>query len=394
MRNEYIIVDNLYKKLENQLKNKQNDIKMIISKFIQRNQNELYYHSPAYRIYFTENDKLELFSIFNITDEEILSLVDQAFFFSIKNYNPRAMKDPLTLLILMIYRYSYINKINKEICLTYLCFSPKIYLSVHVGQFPDFPPSENEKNMAVMDYTVSNISNKFEIKRQGNLINAIMIIAENWETSYKNKIIDGSDQDLCYLFQQLHNRIKQSLITLSKEYYTNLENPKCILFYSSDRYDADTYRLSETNSMLISRYASISMDYILSSDADIKVCKAVASKADIPPLELKSLVETIVSNKDNIKRINLIINNIISNYYSESKYQNKDIRDISFLNYSLTRKANSSNKEYNELITEIRKLLCENSERYLKRRKRPATEASYVNSLLGYFVLIIHKSNK
>lgn len=389
-----MILDNFYKKIEPILKNKQDKLSNIISNFVQKNSNELYYHSPAYRIYYSENDKDNLLKLFDMTENDILSLIQDAFYFKLKNYNPRAMKDPITVLILMIYRYSFINNINKNLCLIYLCFSPKVYLSIHVGQFPEFPPCESEKNMGVMDYTISSISNKFEIKKKGTLIGSIISIAENWEKSYSSRIKNASDEDLCYIFQQLHNRIKQSLITLSKEYYNNLENPKAILFYSSDRYDKDSYRLSESNYMMISKYVSNSMEYLLSSDADIKICKAVSSKSEIPPLELKSLVETIISNKNNIKRLNMIITNIISNYYSESKYKNKDIRDISFLNYSLTRKANSNNKEYNELINEIRKLLLENSERYFKRRKRPATEAAYVNSLLGYFVMIIHKSNK
>lgn len=394
MRKDYVILDNLYKKIEPILKTSQNKLKNIISKFIDRNQDELYYHSPAYRIYFSENDKQSLLSLFNITENEILNLVSEAFYFKIKNYNPRAMKDPITILILLIHRYCYMNNINKELSLIYLCFSPKIYLSIHVGQFPDFPPSESEKNMGVMDYTISNISNKFEIKKKGTLIDSVISLAENWEKSYSSRIKNCSDEDLCYIFQQLHNRIKQSLITLSKEYYSNLENPKAILFYSSDRYDQDTYRLAENNNMLISKYVSKTMEFILGSDADIKICEIVSSKSEIAPLELKSLVETIISNKDNIKRVNMIITNIISNYYSEAKYENKDIRDISFLLYSLTRKANSNNKEYNEMINELRSLLSENSERYIKRKKRPATEAAYVNSLLGYFAMIIHKANK
>lgn len=394
MRKDYIILDNLYKRIEPILKSSQNKLKTIISKFVDRNQNELYYHAPAYRIYFTKVDKDNLLSLFNITESEILKLVNEAFYFKIPNYNPRAMKDPITILILLIHRYCYINNVNKELSLIYLCFSPKIYLSIHIGQFPDFPPSENEKNMGVMDYTISNISNKFEIKKKGTLIDSVISLGENWENSYSSRIKNCSDEDLCYIFQQLHNRIKQSIITLSKEYYSNLENPKAILFYSSDRYDQDTYRLAENNNMLISKYVSKTMEFILGSDADIKVCKILtSSKSELPPLELKSLVESIISNKNNIKRINMIITNIISNYYSESKYENKDIRDISFLSYSLTRKANSNNKEYNEMINELRKLLSENSERYLKRRKRPATEAAYVNALLGYFTMIIHKAN-
>lgn len=386
-----IILNNLYKVVDTKLKGKESKFTEVVSKFIQKNHEKLYYYAPSYRIYYTNEDKDDLYNFLGLTENEVLDLIKDAYYFKQKNFNPRAMKDPTTILILLIFRYFYINKKPMKSVLIYLCFSPKIYLSIHSGQFPQFAPCDSEKYMAIMDYTISNISNKYEIKKKGNLCEAVLSTAEFWAKTYDSKIKKSSDEDLVYIFQQLHNRIKQSLIALSREYYKNLNDPKALLLYSSDRHDEDSFRLSDSNYMVIAQNVSTTMNHLLSSEADIKLCKAISG--DITALELKSLVETIISNKDNIESLNVIISNVISNYYSECTSNKKDVRDISFINYSLTRKSNSVNKEYNELISNVRKLLSENSERYVKRRNRPATEAAYIRALLGYIILVINKSN-
>lgn len=387
-----VIDTNLYPIVSNILKGKVNmdKFKSLVSNLIQKNYNELYHHTPSYRIYYSESDRNDLLNLFNLTEDKILELCGDAFYFKIKNYNPRAMKDPLTLLILNIFRYCHKNKINQDIALIYLCFSPKIYLSIHSGQFRDFAPSEGEKTSAVMEYTISNISNKYEIKKKGNLIGSVISIAENWAKSYNSKILSGSDEEQCYIFQQLHNRIKQSLVILSREYYKNLEDPKSLLLFSSDNYSEDNFRITETNTMLIANYANKAINKITTEDVNIKICKSVG---EIDSLELKNLMTTIIEDSENLPLLNVIVYNIISNYYSECDAEVKDVRDISFLNYSLTRKSNSNNKEYTEMIKNIRILLDNNSERYRKRKRRPQTEAAYVKAVLTYLVLSIHLSS-
>lgn len=393
MSDTKVILNNLYPIVERTLKDKSKmtKFKSYISEYISKNSDELYFHSPAYRMYYSSSDKEKIYELFGLDDEKILKLIDGAFYFKIKNYNPRSMKDPLTVLLLNVYRFCNLNNINEEQSLTYLCFSPKLYLSIHSGQFPDFPPSEGEKTMAVMEYTISNLSNKYEIKKKGTLIGSVMAIANNWAKSYDSRIKSWSDEDQCYIFQQLHNRIKQSLIVLCREYYTNLENPKSIILFSSDNYSDENYRVGENNSMMVMAYSNKSVNYILSNEPNLEICKSVSDIID--PVELRNLIKDITSNSSNVPLLNKVVYNMISVYYSDSNAKNKDVRDISFINYSLTRKANSKNKDYLEMINSVRLLLNNNSERY-RKNKNKNIESSFVKSLIGYIALIIHISNK
>lgn len=391
--NSNVILTNLYEVVKSKLSIKSNMVKFnnAISKYIEKNSEALYFHSPAYRIYYSEDERNEIYSIFDLNDEKILSLIDSAFYFKIKNYNPRAMKDPLTVLLLNCYRYCNLNKVNEEQALTYLCFSPKVYISIHSGQFRDFAPSEGEKTMGVMNYTISNLSNKYEIKKTGTLKGSVINIANSCMNSYDSRIKRWSDEDQCYLFQQLHNRIKQSLITLCREYYKNLENPKSVMLFYSDNYSDEGYRITENNSMMVMFYANKSINSILSNDPNIELCKASVD-SPLTALELDSLLRKIVNNSENTQYINKIVYNTISVYYTDSNDKKKDIRNIGFINYSLTKKANSKNKEYLEINETIKILLEKNSEEYRKSKKR-SVQSAYIKSLYTYIVLAIHKYN-
>ena len=74
--------------------------------------------------------------------------------------------------------------------------------------------------------------------------------------------------------------------------------------------------------------------------------------------------------------------------------EEKDIKDIDFITFSITPKPNSKNPGVLRQKEIIESFLSENSPAYRKRRSREATKNSYHKSILTYFVLLIHNANK
>ena len=98
------------------------------------------------------------------------------------------------------------------------------------------------------------------------------------------------------------------------------------------------------------------------------------------------------ANKDNMNLVRELVTNIIGSYFQQSK--TKDVRDLSFVSYTVTPKPNSKDPlllRQRELLIII---LMNNSEKFARRRSRLATEQAYFRAVLTYFALIIQKVNK
>ena len=83
-----------------------------------------------------------------------------------------------------------------------------------------------------MEYVVNNeLSNKYELKTKGTIIGAIKSISINWIDAYKSTMFKTfDDEDVCYLIQQIHNRIKSFMKNIAKLYYEAYENKEYISY--------------------------------------------------------------------------------------------------------------------------------------------------------------------
>ena len=161
--------------------------------------------------------------------------------------------------------------------------------------------------------------------------------------------------------------------------------------YDSDDMSQDNFRLTENDSTKIEAVTNRAMTWITTHDVGYRLCK-MCSDSNIKTEEVKSIIESIVKNTDNIDTVRELVSLITANYFKASS--NKDVRDIEFISYSIKAKPNTKDKDMlrqNEIIDEF---LCENSIAYNRRKSRIATRNSYNRAILTYFVLIINQSNK
>ena len=386
-----ILLDNLYPKISTSIKPNISKYKQAVGKSIERRSKDLYDICPCDRLYFTFDDIENFYKALNITANSIKEILSKTYYYDIEKFNPRSAKDEFTVAMIMVIRYFYKQKMQKELELSavYLSFSSKFYPSIHHGLFPKVQPSEHRY---VMEYVVnSKLSNKYDLKKYGNIFNSIKSISNTWITSYKDRLNRCEDEDVVYVIQQLHSRIKSFMKNIAEVYYDVYSNKEEYMVYDSDNLNDTGYRLVDNDSLKIERALEKTMEMLNTSSVDYRNCKMCAD-SNIKTDEIKSIIETILNDSNNVPLIKDLCRCIITEYFINSK--NKDIRDIDFLTTTMSVKPNTKNPNILKEKQLIEYLLSENSPSYLRRKSREATKNSYHRAILIYFTLSIHSANK
>lgn len=343
---------------------------------------------PNDRLYFGKEDADSFWKALNINQNDVRDQLKKAFFWNM-NYSPIAAKDPLTVTALSVVRYFLLNNKSKEaeLAAIYLAFSGKCYPSKHYSSF-NFLATDSEE---VMLYVVNTqMSAKFDLKREGTVFGTIRSICITWLNTYKDKFRSYSDDDIGYLIKQLLSRVSSFLKNFASLYYEAYKN-KDYITYDSDNMSDDNFHLADNDSLKAERATDKTMNWITSRRADYKICASCADQ-NVKRDEIKEIVESILDNQDNIVLLRELIGNIIADYMRNSK--EKDVRSIEFISYSIVSKPNAKDKNILRIKEIIYKFLEDNSENYRRRKKRIPTQNSYYKALLEYIVLVISKANK
>lgn len=360
-----------------------------LQEFFKMRSKSIYDIGPYDRIVYGVEDINNFFKAIQVNKNDVLDGIKKTYYWQIAAFNPRAAKDELTVTSMMCIRYFLIkNDMKKaEISSIYLAFSGKFYPSIHSQIFP-YPPSQNRH---VMDYVINNmLTNKYDLKREGSLFGAMKCLCRTWLDTYKDKIINGDDEDFKDIIQQLHGRIK-SMIGNIRTLFDKAYEEGHYLSYDSDSEDQDSYRVADNNSLQIERYVENTMNYINTNAVNYTICKQ-SSDSNVKVDEIKSIIEGIQDDNKNIPIIKELIRIIITEYVVTTN--NKDIISYNFIAWAISAKPNSKNKNIIREKEIIESWLDENSSQYRKRKSRAATKSSYNKAIIKYYSLIIVQANK
>lgn len=393
-----VLFKKLYPFINDRMNNNtyKNKYKQCVSKFLENRSKELYATAPYSRMFFGKDDADELFKALNITIN-VDSIIKETYYGEMPNFNPRAAKDPFTIVLMMILKHYYDlrKKGNREaqkgldLTMIYLSFSGKFYPSIHSGSFPTVEPSEYPH---VMDYVVNNLlSQKFDLKREGTVIGAVKSIDKTWLDTYDDLFDSFDDDEIVYLIQQLHDRIKSFMINIAKLYYDTYADKDHVFTYDSDDMSDENYRIADNDSMKIDRAVETTLTYINNTTVDYNLCK-LASDNNVRTDEVKGIIECVLNDNNNLPLIKELIRCIITDYYQN--FKDPDLRNYKFIRYSIVPKPNSKEPVVIKQKEIIENWLEENSPAYHRRKSRNATKSSYFKSLTTYFVLLINKANK
>lgn len=385
-----VVLTELYPKVEKSLQANKNKWKKLMSDFFQSRASALYDIAPIDRMFFSKDDEDALYNTLKISKQEITDILQRTYYYNMQGFqsDQATAKDEHTVLSLTILRYFIIKNDQKdaELAMLYLSFSGKIYASAHFKSFPITP--ENYRH--VMEYAINNMSNKYDIVKYGSVIGTVRSLGDTWIKSYKSRFKDYDDEDVVYLIQQLKSRISAFIKNIAKEYYKAFDNREYIT-YDSDNVTSDEYHLADSDSLKLERVIDKSYSKLETTTTDFRLCKMCAD-SNVRTDELKSIIDSIITNPENFKMVKELIRNICTYYFLEGK--SKDVTSVEFISFSISPKPNSKNELYLRDREILEALLLKNSNKYKTRSKRAATKISYNNSLLKYFVFLIHEANK
>ena len=366
-----------------------NQWKKLMSNFFQARSAALYDIAPIDRIYFNQEDENNFFNTLKISKQEVTEIISKMYYYNeINNRFDIIVKDEHSILALTVIRYFIMknDKKNAELAGLYLAFSGKIYASAHYNSF-EFAPTDYRH---VMEYAINNMSNKYDIVKEGSVIGAVRSLTDTYMDSYRSRFKDFDDDDVSYLLQQLKNRVKAFIINIAKEYYAAYEN-KDYITYDSDNLSEKDFHLSDSDSLKLERSINKALNRIESSTTDFSLCKR-SSNDLVRTDELKAIIDSIMTKPENFTMIKELVRNICTYYFLDGK--KKDVTNAEFVSFSLSPKPNCKDKLYLRNKEIIEKLLLTNSEKYTIRSKRAATKISYNTAILTYFVLLIHMANR
>lgn len=363
-----------------------------MSDFFQARASSLYDIAPIDRMFFSKDDDEEaLFNVMNISKQEVTDILQRTYYYNMpgfKSDHTATAKDEHSILSLTILRYFIMknDKKNAELAMLYLSFNGKIYSSAHFKSFPITP--ENYRH--VMEYAINNMSNKYDIVKYGSVIGTVRSLGETWINSYKTKFKEYDDEDVVYLIQQLKSRVSAFIKNVAKEFYEAFKN-KDYITYDSDNVSADEYHLADSDSLKLERSIDKTFNKLETTTTDYRLCK-MCSDSNVRVDELRTIIDSIMTNPENFELVKELIRNICTYYFLDGK--SKDVTSVDFLSFSISPKPNSKDKLYLRNREIIETLLLKNSAKYKTRSKRIATKISYNNSILKYFVFLIHEANK
>lgn len=360
-----------------------------IENFIKARSTDLYDTVPMRRIPFLQDDIDDFFRAVKIDKNQITDFLSQTYYWNM-NFNPRAAKDEFTMTMMMVIRFFILKNRSKdaEISAIYLAFSGKFYPSIHSQKWKIAP----EQYRYVMEYVLNNVlTMKYDLKREGSVFGAVRSICMTWLNTYRPKFRNPDDEDVADMIQQLHGRIKSFLGNIASAYYDAYAKKDVWFTYSSDSNDQETYRVADSDSLLAERCVENAMNMITSRQVNYRLCR-YASDKNVKTDEIKSIIESIQEDSDNLPLIRELYQLIVAEYFNESK--DKDVSSYDFIAKTIVAKPNTKNKNILRQKQIIEDFLNENSPSYRKRKSREATRSSYHRSILTYYVLVMNEANK
>lgn len=387
-----VIINDLYPKVASSLDKNLRKFKDAIADFINVNSELIYDIAPYDNIYFRQSDIDKLFRSLEMTEQDVIEIMKNCFYWKIP-YNPKAAKEPYVLVMMMAIRYFLINKKQKEaeISAIYLAFSGKFYASLFTGSaFPAAPPS---KHRTVMDYVVNTmLTAKHDLKSQGNMFGAIKSLSCTWMNTYGDQLAKRPDDDeIGTMIQQLRDREKKFLMNIAKLFYEAYENRNYLNYETDNLSDGAEFRITDNDSLKATRYTENTINYLVSNAVSLQICNKCKNQ-DIRATEIKDIMESIISNKENLNDLYRVVNILICDFLRYNP--DKSVGSIDFIAHSIKMKPNTKDPYIIELKETILRWLDENSDNYRRRKSRVATAISYYKSVLMYITLSITYASK
>lgn len=384
VKTDMILATELYPTVKSVLKDNKAVAKFeqIIGSFIDKNSEKFSAAGPTTNIMFTENEKAKVYDLVGIAPNDVKLLNKKS---SAVKAAGTVMNDPFRSLMGMIVRYFSLTKDEKRVKIASVYLGCSLYPSLFY-KYWKYAPNEQ-----IMNYTISELSNKYKVRQTGNLLDTLVDICYGAYTLHKPDIDKGLDYGITQFVSAVRTRINSMLKKISLEFYDNYNNGR-YLGTEFESNDEDNYHEAASSIHAVTKVVdTVSMKLVVNGPP-IRLVTIAAKNNKVSVNELRNYVNTMVVNEklDDIKDI---IESIVFIFVYNDQYTTADINSNDFIVYCMEvyRRSNTTD----ENVIKIKKILdswLTELDAY-KKTQRLATINNFRRALYMFFVMSIQYYN-
>lgn len=360
--------------------------KRIQDEYINRNMEKLSTAGPMYLIVFGDNDQKAYLDLFSINKEDIKAAVTEITAKTGSNSDFKFLRqNPILVVLYFCIRYFTLENDKQGVNATLAIFALGIYWSKFTKYFPKGVIGP------VMEYTIDNMTEKFMIKKCGNIFNTLVTSINQSYNFHKKRFYEGGDDDVVAFMQRISNDQNSLLKKIANDYMKNYKEGKAVTTRNDD-YDPDNPIVDDVQnaSTIIQNQVSKVTLPIISNGVDLVLAEASARMAGISISDCREyLVKIMVQN--NLPTLESLIESILFMFIYTYGRSVREIKSQYFLAWSraLFKKTNSNDKNLKN-INRILEKWAEESGIYA-RYKREGSRINYKKGIFFYVILSIQK---
>jgi len=389
LKGESLLLKNFYPSVQKAFSSITNRNKMLryIFTYIDKNSEVLSKSGLYDQLYFKETDKNIPLLYIDYKMDDLLTIIKNM---KEVDYKWEVLGEPKFWVYTAILRYFHVEVKKRqefEIVLLYLVL---YFYSSLFYKFFRFSPNAN-----IMDFTISNLSNRFYIKKYLTLQKTLLITATNFHESNIKKLERGRDVDFKDYILGLRTAINSFVLNIKNEYEKNKAAGKYINKEQDIDEEGDDGKFVEIDniSFQIEKIANNANMYIVMINIDKEIVKLVATLVVFSESIISTAIHDIIGKKGN--QIKELLKLVLAVYLEDSHNTVDTIISKKFIAHCL--KSYTSSNTTNNFVIKIKDILddwlVECSPKY-SMTQRAATKGEFKKALFLYFVFAIQKSYK
>lgn len=394
----YIIRDKLYHRIDEVLKTPSGERQFLqlIEQYINKHISALNQAGPSTLIPFTDLDKQNYFTLFHITEREIKAIVTELTTSVNKDASWALLKqNPIFSLFYCCIRFYSLQPKSptrdKGLNSALIIYALAAYPSIFSKYF-----KQGGANDEIMAFAVDQASEKFTIKKTGNVLGMLATSIRNAYNFLEDSMKDMKDLDVIRFIQRIRND-QNSLIKKITGIYMQAYKTYSVSTIRTEYMDSDGKLNidfdSHNNTNAVDIITRRIVNGIATSGIDISRIRSAAKLTQISTNELRLYLTNNIIRPSSMDTITKLINAILFEFLYTDKHGDKQINSELFLGWSLQlfKRTNSSNPN----IVTIKNVLNEWSEStgIDSKYNREASRIAYRKAIFLYFIFLIQKFN-
>lgn len=357
--------------------------KSIVS-FTDRNSDILLSFDLSKRYSFSDGDREVLYRAIGVTEAEFTAEIKAS-----KQINKTNKKhtNPFYIASILTAREFVKRKSDDHAKLILQYMTLMMYVSIHKGKF------KYNANQQIMDYTIAHLDQSFRIRKSASLYAFLYDNTEVAFTTYKDRILRGTDADLTWVIDAIWTRIKGKMSKIATAFYENHKNGN-YLNVDVDSYSEGDYHEIDNNYFIIDRLTNKVYIKLINRQYDNRLVKYAITQSDTSYDKLSRLIEDIIDGDDtNIMR--RVISSMIEYYLLQSGKTPDYIARGDFVVYMKT--AYTTNTEMAQMVfikNTIDQWLADNMYKYGKANYGKTVKQQYRKSIYMFLIFMINTEAK